>query len=690
MPDVRDSFTYLRVKVEHMHTASELDYVDVVGLVLVSTPPGGTFHYGDRVLVRGYLETPPEAEDFSYREYLQRQGIYTMISWAKVTTLESGQGGWFMTGIYKLKAKSLALVYKMWPDPESSLFAGILLGVESGIPESVKNAFKETGTSHIIAISGFNIAIVAGLFSRTFGRVLGLYRGAVAALSAIVVYTILVGADPAVVRAAFMGGLSLFAGLIGRRQYGPLALTITAGMMAFKNPHVLWDVGFQLSFAATLGLVLYADPLQNTFTKLISRWVPEEKVQGLAGPVGEFFLFTFAAQVTTLPLMAYHFGTISWIAFLANPVILPVQPPIMILGGLALILGLIWYPLGKILAVSAWPFVLFTIRAVEFFENTTSGTLSLGDFSILWLILFYAILFSATFGWDHIREWIDGQITKIRSEGKEGTLIVSILAVVSVLTIVTWRAVLSVPDGQLHLTLLNVGTGDAILLQTPEGRFVLINGGPSTSQVSDSLGRRLPPFQRDLDWLVVTSSRREQIAALPRLVDRITPAKVLWAGLQSPSREADYLRENLTTMKIPVTAAKIGHSLDLGQGAALSVIASGSRGAILLLEWSRFRVLLPMGISEGDLESLRLGLDIGRVTMLLLADNGYAPTNPSEWITNLNPQLVLLSVAPDDRDGLPDHQTLKALDGYTLLRTDQNGWIEVRTDGQQMWVEAER
>jgi beta-lactamase superfamily II metal-dependent hydrolase len=90
------------------------------------------------------------------------------------------------------------------------------------------------------------------------------------------------------------------------------------------------------------------------------------------------------------------------------------------------------------------------------------------------------------------------------------------------------------------------------------------------------------------------------------------------------------------------------------------------------------------------MESTRMGLDIGQVNALVLADNGYAPSNPPGWITNLNPQLTLLSVAPDDRDGLPDRQTLEALRGYTLLRTDQNGWIEVLTDGEQMWVEVER
>ena len=143
-------------------------------------------------------------------------------------------------------------------------------------------------------------------------------------------------------------------------------------------------------------------------------------------------------------------------------------------------------------------------------------------------------------------------------------------------------------------------------------------------------------------------------------------------------------------MEIPIKLAESGHTLDLGDGATLSVLSAGNRGAILLIEWDCFRALLPLGAHEDDFEILRMGQDIGPVTMLLLADNGYAPLNPLEWINNLNPQLVLLSVAPDDPSGLPDRQTLDALGGYSLLRTNQHGWVHVSTDGRQMWVEVEK
>jgi competence protein ComEC len=111
---------------------------------------------------------------------------------------------------------------------------------------------------------------------------------------------------------------------------------------------------------------------------------------------------------------------------------------------------------------------------------------------------------------------------------------------------------------------------------------------------------------------------------------------------------------------------------------------------VFLLEWENFRTLLPLGMNFAELESLKNGRAIGPVSALLLADHGYAPVNPPEWLANLRPQVALLSVSAGDRDGLPSAETLEALEGYTLLRTDLNGWIHLSTDGERMWVDAAR
>jgi len=228
-PDYRDTYTNLRIDVQKVDTGdSELP---VHGLILVRVATNQTFHYGDVLRFRGKLKTPPENEDFSYRDYLAAKDIYSYISNAEVTVLPEKGGNSIVAALYTFKEKSLENIYRMFPDPESSLLAGILLGVDSGLTNELQQAFKNTGTAHIIAISGFNISIIAGIFFAFFSKFFGDRRGAIVAILGIILYTFIVGANPAVVRAAVMGILALLAKQVGRRQVALNTLLVVNALM---------------------------------------------------------------------------------------------------------------------------------------------------------------------------------------------------------------------------------------------------------------------------------------------------------------------------------------------------------------------------------------------------------------------------------------------------------------------------
>jgi competence protein ComEC len=148
-PDKRDTYTNLRMSVEKIKPIDGLQFAPISGLLLARVPAGGEWRYGDGVRLEGWLETPPEDEEFSYREYLAQRGIHSYMSRVKAELLLRDQGNLLLSAIYALKARALHTVYRIYPDPEASLLAGILLGVETGIPEAVQEAFKDTGTSHI-------------------------------------------------------------------------------------------------------------------------------------------------------------------------------------------------------------------------------------------------------------------------------------------------------------------------------------------------------------------------------------------------------------------------------------------------------------------------------------------------------------------------------------------------------------
>jgi competence protein ComEC len=376
--------------------------------------------------------------------------------------------------------------------------------------------------------------------------------------------------------------------------------------------------------------------------------------------------------------MIYHFHSFSLSTFLANPAILPVQPPIMILGGLGLILGLIWRPLGKLAAPLVFPFVLYTIRIVEWFSRLPIKAGAVGQLSLGWVIGFYSLLMVVTFGWELlilVKKWL------------QPALVGCGLALAAV---ILWRGVLSAPDGLVHLTIFDVGTGSAILLESPSGQRTLINGGPSTKRLSDHLGRRLPPFQRDLDLLLVASSELEDLDALAGVLPRFNPQQVVWLGDYDLCWEGENLRLVMEENQIPVSHGKPGQALLFSDGLQVKILSVNPRGGTLLVRYGNFQALFPFGISTQDRQEWDQGRELGEISVYYLADNGYQSSNPSEWIGNLRPELLLLSVGIKDSRGLPDRGLMDRLGGYSLLRTDQHGSISLITDGTRLWIRVER
>ena len=688
-PDVRDQFTLLRLEARNLVAIESSTSHAVSGLVLVDAPRTGEWAYGDRVQAVGQLQTPPEWETFSYREYLARQGIHSLVRNASVRLLERNQASPVLQAVYGFRARALDGLLTNFPDPEASLLAGILLGAEGSISPEVREAFNRTGTSHIIAISGFNISLIAGAFVSVFGRWLGARWGALVAGFAILAYTLMVGASASVVRAALMGGLSILALRLGRQTHGLASLGAAAFVMTVVNPLVLWDAGFQLSFAATLGLVLYGGRLQDWARHRLEKLTSKKRAARLTGPASEFLLFTLAAQLTTLPLTIYYFQRVSLASLVANPAILPAQPPIMVLGGLSAIAGAIWPPLGRPLAWLAWPFAAYTVRVVELFAALPAAAISLGDAGVLPIALMYVVLFGITWA-----AWLP-QERRPRILERFRAPIVSRLPVgaaalgLSLLAGIVWTAAADRPDGLLRISVLDVGGGDAVLIETPTGRHLLLDSGPSPVSLSDALGRRLSSLGESLDWVVLAGSDDAQVAGLSGVLERF-PMQGALVGGRPGSATYRRLIDSLEERSVPIVQALQGQALDLGGGARLEVVAASGRSAAFLLTFGELRVLLAPVADQGLISTLHESSRLGPVTAALLPDGGSASANPAEWIREIHPWIALFSVEAGNRRGLPSPETLAALAGSTVLRTDLHGWIELTSDGEQMWVEVER
>jgi len=680
-PEQREGYTRLVVRAERIQIAALELAEPVDGLVLVYASRLTPWAYGDWVRVRGELATPPSETDFDYARVLANEGVYSWMPAGWVDLLEHGHGSPLLAAIYALRSRLLQVLLGEFPDPEAPLLAGILLGVESGISPATRGAFDRTGTTHIIAISGFNLTLLAQASIRICGRTLGRRRGVVAAIAVIALYTVMVGADPPVVRAAIMAALGLLARYLGRVSQALRSLVLAGLLMTVINPLTLYEVGFQLSFAATLGLILYADPLQAGAQRVLGLWLDDRAADRISPFVGEYALFTLAAQLTTLPITASAFHRLSLVSIFANILVLPLQPGLMLLGGLAMLLGAVLRPLGQAAAWVAWPFPALTIRLVELCAGLPASSLRLNPLAPGFAPAYYLILLGGTAGMRWIGPRAGELMQALRRRIKLRLAALPLLAAFFILVLLMWHAFLTLPDGRLRLTLLDVEDGEAILLQAPGGGRVLINGGSSSLRLGQQLSPHFPLFNRTLDWLIVSGDEYDQLAGLLGLGDRFPPARILAPGTLDSST-ARRLLEEWNTAGIPLHPLEQGMRLRLG-GANLQVAQLFDSELALVLEYGALRVLLLPGASPGLLAALLEEIELDGWDAIVLPSCGDPRLVPPELLADLQ-SVLLLACEPGEGSGWQAEETSRS------LRTDLSGDIELTSDGLQLWVTTGR
>ncbi len=361
-PDIRDVSTRLNIAAEAIDTGS--GWRSVSGRVLVLVPRYPGYRYGDVIETAGPLETPPRRDDFDYRGYLAHQGIYATMDYPGIEVLETGRGLAPLAWIYDLRARLAASLAEVLPEPQASLAQGIVVGVRGNIPADLNSDFSRSGTAHILAISGQNLAIMAavilGIGLWLFGRRRRLYVWL--ALGTIWLYTVITGLAPPVVRGAIMVSLFLLAEALGRQRSAIVALTAAAAVMVGVSPHLLGDASFQMSFLAMAGLVFVFPFLREAGRRAVVGRLGEE---GAAAAVANFAVdslsVTLAAIIAVWPVVAYYFGLVSLVGPLATFLALPALPGIVLVGGLAAVAGLASLAIAQVIGWVAWPFLTYLI-----------------------------------------------------------------------------------------------------------------------------------------------------------------------------------------------------------------------------------------------------------------------------------------------------------------------------------------
>ena len=701
-PDVRDKYTNLRVEADRLIIADQLTRT-VRGLMLVQAPPFADYRYGDRVRAEGTrsVQTPTSTGEFDYREYLARQDVYSIMSRPRLTVLARDQGFAPLGWLYAFKARAKGVIAQILPEPQASLLTGILLGDDSGIPKSVQDAFRTTGTSHIIAISGYNVTILIGLMSLGAVRVLGRRRAFYVLVIGLLIYMMLVGASASVVRAVIMGIVFLFANQVGRQGMALNTLFLTAlGMTAF-DPMWLWDVGFQLSFVATLGLILYATPLQKTVEGWVARALPLERVKLMIDVASDALLVTLAAQLVTIPLIAYYFKQISLLSLIINTLVLPAQSGVMVAGGLALLAGLVWIPLGQVLGWVAWLFLAWTTGIIELTARIPGASAPLGDVSVGWLVGYYAVLVAVTW-WLNRPADARPNLRQMLERIKPHLTRRNIFIATSTAAVLIAVALIQLPDGKLHVCFLDVGQGDAIFIVTPSGRQILIDGGPAPSVILNQLARHMPFWDRSLDLVIATQADVDHLAGLVAVMEKYTVGAAIAQEWPDRSRDptVSHWTQLITERRVLRIVPQADQRLQIEPGLEMTLLHPDANAAVTLKanDASLITRLTFGGVSflftsdvevAGEAALIRSGR-LQPATVLKAAHHGSKTSTSPDFLALADPLIVVIQVGAGNTFGHPSSEVLTRLADRRVFRTDQSGAVEIASDGTRLWIKTER
>jgi competence protein ComEC len=610
-----------------------------------------------RISVAAYGPAPPLAEDqsvelearldrptgfrnpggFDSVARLAREGIHVTgsTSGARITPREPPAPPWAA----RLRRAALDAIAERLPPVSAALLGGLLLGERTELPADVHEAFRRAGVYHVLAVSGFNVALLGGAVWAVVRAASGSRRtAAVTAMVAVLGFAAVVGQEPSVVRATIMAVVVLAAVVLDREASVTNSLALAALVILAARPSDLLDPGFQLSFAATAGIV--AAPL------------PRGVVAGSLG-------VSVAAQLAVLPIALAQFNQLSTIGVVANLAVVPLAAAATILG----LVGVVTATAGDWLSPAAfgavWPVLLGLRGAVAVAASVPGAVLHLPAPNAIAIVSYVAGLTAALAAW-HVRE----QARARRFAWAAATLLVAAVGLWA------WPMV-APPAGTLRVTVLDVGQGDAIVIEAPDGRAMVVDAGTGGPWRLDAGERVVAPFLWSRGILqiaatVITHADADHaggIAALQRLV----PSRETWDA-RSPR---PFGGAWITPLAAETASTRVNdHAIVLRVDMGLASILLASD-----IEMAAERALVEAGIPLA-------------ATVLKVPHHGAATSSTPPFLAAVRPAAAVISVGARNPYGHPDPGTLTRLAGAgaRVYRTDRHGAIVLETDGRALTV----
>ncbi len=671
-PRVRGLYARIDLKVER------LDGLEASGAIRVTLPaPLDPLQASERLRMRVELEAPPEIEAFDYPAYLASQGIHAGGAFPESWDRIGHAGGDWRTPLRSLRRELNANIERTLSAPESALAAGVLIGERGTMPQDLTEALRRTGTTHLVIVSGQNVALLLGLGIAVLTLAIPRRRAAITLLLFLPLYVVLVGADPPVVRAAVMAVGIVIASAMGRRTPGWIYLVYAAALMLAWDPLLARNVAFQLSATATAGVIVLA-PLLTATTLSRLGW----SEAGVRATLIELAATATGATLAVLPVQVAAFERVSLLAIPANVIVAPIYEATVVVAMLAALVGL-----GEPSASAARP-LLSLVPAAFIWVVDVLAALPGGEIPVRAPLtagaLWYVGLVSVTWLFDRRGER-PAALDPVRHTSFRWSVGLAVVA------FGLWIAALQPAPSEARVTFLDVGHGLAVLIEDGDQRVLFDTGPPDGSLVL-----ALPRGVSGLDAVLISHSDADHAGGLAPLLERL-PVSALLAD----ARTIEDLRARL-----PEAAAAyrfdIGDRIQLTDRTAIEVLSpptatrgrahdSDNDGSMVIRITVGDRRILVTADIEAAAETwlVHSGLDL-EADVLLIPHQGSKTSSTPAFLEAVGPAAAVLSASATNPYGHPAPEVMARYEGIPVFRTDKQGNVTVTSDGERIWIRTER
>ena len=636
--------------------------------------------YGNKISVTGTYKKPTEKRNYKgydYMKYLKTKKICgSLIVDGEVKLVKTKKINSIFTIINKLSLIFKQNLKKLLPEQEAELEQGILLGDTSDIESDIKDDFRECNLSHMLAVSGAHLSyLVLGINTVLSKKSFGIRRRKILSIMFILIFMVIVNMSPSVVRAGISTIIAIFATLIYRKQDTYTTISIALLLTLLNNPFAIFDVGLQLSYLATLSIIIfYSKFTQKQFNNKVKKYLYESA------------MLTLSANILILPITIYEFNTIPINSIISNLLAGPLLGICIILGMFTVIISTVCFPVSKLIAFQLQIILKILIKTIELISKIPFGNYTVKTPWLIVVFLTYAIIDTLI----HNKKRITKILTMV-------TLI--IFVVMQVCTFINI-------DGKLKIYFIDVGQGDSMLVKTVKGKNILIDGGGSKDPDYDIGEKILVPYLLDrriktLDYVIISHFDEDHATGVAQILGKIDVSSII---LTRQLEENDIYRHILSIAKekkIKLIYVKEGDVLKIG-GIKISIIhpenklminnPMNNNSIVCKVEYNSFSMLLT-GDIEMEAEELILRKNINlKADVLKVAHHGSKTSTTGEFLKAINPKVALIGVGKNNNFGHPSNEVIQRLkeNGTRIYRTDENGEISITVNKKGRIIKIQR